>query len=238
MRRFFIFIILMSGFWGCRKEKEKSDDIEVFMQIPAIARYNFSLSQPTLVIPFDTLIAPQLLTDNAFYLLEGLPLLVSFFINYDRQPFDEYTTLWGDLGFTPLKMEKAQATTGGESEKDGFDVSIDKITPYAMIDQIAFFYFTHTVFGIYLIYEMTYDPGDTSEIPTIYFRAKESDKDNGIFPNEPFIYFCTFDLNDFLLERRNSEKMIKVNIKYKTGTENGKDVYKDWESNPLELSFR
>jgi hypothetical protein len=85
---------------------------------------------------------------------------------------------------------------------------------------------------------MTYDPDDTSEIPTVYFRAKESDKENGIFPNEPFIYFCTFDLNDFLLERRETEKKIKINIKYKIGAENGIDVYKDWDDNPLELVFR
>jgi len=238
MRTFCFLGILMLGFWGCRKDKEKEDDIEVFMQVPAIAKYNFHLEQPTLITPFDTLIAPQLLTDNAFYSLEGLPLLISFYINYDQQSFEEYTTLWGDLGITPLKMEAARATNGGESETGDFDVSIEEIRPYAMIDNIAFFYFSHAVFGTYLVYEMTYDPDDTSDIPTVYFRAKESDKDNGIFPLEPFIYFCTFDLNDFLLECRNSEEKLKVNIKYKTGTDDGKDVYNDWEGNPLELTFK
>jgi hypothetical protein len=238
MKKIFLMSILMLGLWGCKKEKEKEDDIEIFVDIPAIAKYNFSLEQPTLITPFDTFIAPQLLTDYAFYDLEGEPLLITYFINYDQQPFKEHTTLWGELLFTRLKKKLIQATDGGESEAGGYDVAIEKIKPYAMINNIAFFVFNHSIFINYLIYEMTYDPDDASDIPTVYFRAKESDKNDGIYPYEPFYYFCTFDLNDFLVERRKTEKKIKVNIKFKTGTDNGKDVYKNMEGSPLELTFR
>ena len=236
MKKIFLLSILMLGFWGCKKEKVESDDIEVFLDVPAIAKYNFSLEKPTLITPFDTFIAPQLLNDNLFYALEGAPLLVTYFINNDQQPFEKYTTLWGDLGVTKLKMEMIQATDGGESETGDFDVAIEKIQPYGMISNIAFFYFIHNIFGTYLVYEMTYDPEDTAEIPTVYFRAKKSE--TGIRPIEPFIYFCTFDLNDFLVERRKTEKKIKVNIKFKTGTEDGKDVYKNCDDNPVEFTFK
>ena len=236
MKKILFFSILMLGFWGCKKDKV--DDIEIFEDIPAIAKFNFSLNLPTLITPSETLIAPQLLTNNTYYLLEGESLLISYFINKDQQPYEDYTTLWGELLITSLKKEKSQATDGGNSKTGDFDVAIEKIQPYAMIDNIAFFYFSHTVFGSYLVYEMTYDSDDASEIPTVYFRAKESDMDTGIYPVEPFIYFCTFDLNDFLLERRKTEKTIKVNLKYKTGSEDGKDVYKDWDKNPLEFMFK
>ena len=228
--------ILMLGFWGCKKDKEKEDDIEVFFDVPAIAKYDFSLEKPTLITPFDILIAPQLLTNNLFYELEGEPLLVTYLINNDQQPYKEHTTLWGELGVTQLKRETPKSTDGGESETGDYDVAIDKIKPYAMIANIAFFRFSHSIFGTYLLYEMTYDPEDTAEIPTVFFRAKKSD--TGIRPFEPFIFFCTFDLNDFLVERRKTEKKIKVNIKFKTGTEDGKDVYKNCDDNPVELTFK
>ena len=238
MKKIFLTVltVLLVVLSSCKKEIER-DDIEIFYNIPALLGYDFELKHTTLITPSGTYLAPQLTNLFINPLEDGDPFLTVYAINNDQEKFEGYTVLYELYDINILRKESSQATEGGESAEEDFKAPIQDMAPYTFIKDshfnhnVAFFYFIHAnnvSVSARFIYEMTYDPDEDSEIPTVYFRAKQVDA--GIPPYEPFVYFCTFELDEFLLERG------KINIMYKTGEENEKELFKEWEDNPLSLS--
>jgi hypothetical protein len=242
MKKFLIplLCILILGLSNCKKNK--TEDIRDYM-LPAIVGYNFDLNHVTLKTPIETFLAPQLDQYFIFDLEDGDPLWVYLSVNYDQQPFEGHIGAFY-VEYLKIRKETPQATNGGESTTDDFGAPIEIFDAIAMINDkhfgnsVAFFLFTHTVHGSNsFIYEMTYDPDETSDDHTysVYFRAKKDVA--GVKPLDPFKYLCAFDLRDFLLEKRDAENKVKINIFFKTGEKDGEDIYDEYIHNPLELDF-
>ena len=238
MRRIFFlfFSILLVILSSCKNKDAEYDDISYYYNVPAIVGYDFTLNHTTLITPMETYLAPQLTRYFLTQIVDGDPLLLDFSINNDQEKYEGYIVLYELLYLTQLRKESSQATPNGESVAEGFNSPIENVLPYTFLKDshynhnVAFFGFVHanTVSAsTRFVYEMTYDPDETAEIPTIYLRAKQTDA--GIMPYEPFVYFYTFDLDNFLLERG------KFNIMFKTGEDDGKELLEEWEGNPLNL---
>ena len=233
-----LMLTLMNGLLSCRRDKEENIQ---YYYLPSMVGYDVNMDVVTLITPFGTFLAPQLNDHYIFALMDGDALWTHIIVNWDDQHTEDYTTVV-DIGYIKLYKDIPQAVEGGKNTTDDFDAPIENVEPLALLfdnyfnNYVAFFVFTHTVHGsTRFAYEMTYDPEDESDIPTIYFKAKEDD--TGTLPIYAFEYYYAFDFKDFLLERENPDKLEKINIMFYTGTDMGEDVYKPWSGNPLELDF-
>ena len=228
---------------GCNNN---DDFIVTMMEVPTIIGYDNDFKCVTLHTPMGIFMADVLNDLYIIDILPGDPLLSFFSVNYDKQQIQGYTSI-SHLDYAlRLIKELPQATEDGKSTGEDFEDFIDKIDFIAMVSDktlnnyVAFFKFTHNVHedeeDVRFIYEMTYDPDEDSDIPTVYIRAKKM-SDTGAFQAIPATFFYTFDLSNFLIERRDSDNKLKVNIKYAYSIENSEFFYQYWSGNPLELDF-
>ena len=118
---------------------------------------------------------------------------------------------------------------------DDYDVRIEDMDVYNVVFSD---YYQTVLFLVFSIdasytqefdYEMTYDSEENTN--TVYVRARKRES------IDVFSYVCAFDMTSYLLALRGDEKNVKINLKFKTGEEDGKDIYKDWSKNPLEIKF-
>jgi hypothetical protein len=118
----------------------------------------------------------------------------------------------------------------------------------SVLDHVLFFEFSHkkTSDISTFVYELVWDPetkgklGETGEQPTLYIRAKSDasamrSSDQGISDLGKVIF--GFDMTDFVTYYKaniSSSGPVTFNLKYKIGTDNdGKDVYRNFQSNPI-----
>ena len=228
--------IFILGLSGCKRDKGDTYDYYP-PYMPAIVGYNFDLSSPTLITSQGTFIAPQLGSVFYYQLFTGDALLVDIVVNRDQQPSEEYTVVW-DLTYSIVMNETPQATDGGVSAADDFDAPIDDMSAYDMVKNVAFLFFFHTAPGFQqYFYEMTYDPEQAAndDVPVVYFRAKKDGEDKN--ETVSFRRICAFDMDDFIKTYKKSENELKIHVKFKIGEEDGKEIFKDWEGNPLTLKI-
>lgn len=233
--------LLMFGLSGCYN-KEPGDRYDDYYNLAAIVGYDFDVNQPTLKTRAGLLLSPQLKEFFLDKIFTGDALFCNYIsINRDNQPIEEHTMIW-DLDCIILSKVTLQATEGGESASEDFTAPIEDLDAFDMIGNVAFLLLFHTAPGFQTyFYEMTYDPeeeptydpDDGAEITTIYIRAKENGTDNNSITT--FYRLCAFDFNNYVKAKKDSETKLKIFIKLKTGEEDGKDVYRDWGGNPLDL---
>ena len=230
---FFFLSIIMLVLSGC---SNKGDEIVAYT-CPAIVGFDSDVTnQPTLLTPYGTYIAPELQEVFLYYLNKGDALLVTYEINYDNQLSEDYTIVH-NLDWVKVNNESLKATVGGESVTGDFDAPILSVNPYVRLGGVLFVIFAHSsAQNQPYLYEMTYDYTDMSEIPTVYFRAKEAELNTSLIPIYPNA--AAFDMSNFLMSNVDSENKVKINIKVKTGKDDdGKDVYSDFAYNPVEFDM-
>ena len=230
--------ILMLGLSGCNKEK--SDDIVFFRDIPAILGYDRTIGQAILITPGETFLAPEL-GDYLYYglLLEDDALMTYFYVNRSRQPRQDYRTV---TMYDWTIVDVASPIEADESEIDKL-VPIDSMFCYAFVqhDRINVlycgFYHKDTYFRTF-DYEMTFDDEETGDVPTLSVRAKE--KGSQALTKASFWWVYAFDMYEYLdtLER-DSENKVRLNIRFKTGEDDEEnEIWDDIKGNPLIITFK
>ena len=229
--------ILMLGLSGCMDKS--GENIECFqdMLIPTIVEFGFT-GKPEIITPLGRFVAPEL--QNALFteIDDGDALLTYFCINYDQQISTDYT-MASNLQWVKIKKISPYATYGGESLADDFITPIEELAVYSVIQYnnyqiVMFLTFAHRAASDQEFdYQMTYDPNNNSN--RLYIRAKKRNQSTKTDTN--IVFLCAFDMTSYLMTLRGSEKEISFNLYYKTGEEDGDDVYKEWSENPVRISF-
>lgn len=192
----------------------------------------------------------QELAENAP--VEGDLLWTRFYVDMDKQSDSDrlvvsgfsYSKINKDEVFLPEKVE-----TFEEFLNNDYSEPFRFAEMYNMyIDRYLFFGFYHEVSGSKeYIYEIVCNPEieASNGYPTLYIRAKNKSEENGnrvADKNEKNI--IAFDMSDFLdkygKEIKSGEaKSVKFNLKYKIGINSeGKDIYREFISNPLSWSAK
>ena len=208
--------------------------------IPAMIGYNYDFEVVTLITPIGIHLAPTLNPQFIYELEDGDALIALVEVNMDNQNIEGFITVKDVILFYKLDKFFPQATEGGKSAGEDFNFSIDDFYPVSFfIDKhfnnyVAIFEFVkHVHRSNSFMYEMTYDPDDTDEIPSVYFRAKNVP--DGVYQIENGQYLCAFDFADFFAERRDSGNKFEVNFFFKTGEEGEKEIFEPFEENPVEI---
>jgi hypothetical protein len=109
---------------------------------------------------------------------------------------------------------------------------------------MLFFEFTHkeSPANSTFTYEMVWEPAtatDSNSHPNLYIRTKRLE-DSSIGEGDNKIIFG-FDMTafiDYYKEHISSSNPVTFNLKYKIGTDKeGKDVYRDFQSNPIKWNL-
>jgi len=224
---FSILGMFMLVFPGCIKT---GDNIECFEFQPAIAGFAYDLSvfQPTIIIQKNEYIAPDLSDKIFLEIEEGDALITSFCIDYDQQPYANHYMVSG-LQYVKLEKGLPRPTTGGESMAKDFDLPVESVEIIGMSRYVMFFYFTHKAAADQkFAYEMTYDRGNTADIPALYIRAKKRGEISS-GETKSVGYFYASDMYDFFSDLKNSDNKVSFEIQYKTGVdEEGNDKYEKY----------
>jgi len=188
--------------------------------MPAIVEFSNELLQPIFTTQGNKFFAQELLVNPE--LMEGNALLISFCVNYDQQPSQNYTTVH-DLLWMPVVWGYMQATDEGKSVTGDFNLPIAELAIVGVIRDNWFFIFTHknpSKEGF--IYEMTYD----INVPIIYCRAKNADQSSD---KETKYGYYTFNMYSFFMTHKGADNKVRFKIQYKIGEdEEGNDLYNDF----------
>ena len=229
--------ILMLGLFSCMDTG--GDNISSYSFVPAIVEeFDFNTFQPALFTPLGKIIVPDLHNAQNPTLYEGDAVLANFNINQDQQLSNEYT-IASDVQCIKINQVRAYSTSGGESESDNFNFKINGINTGIVFfcdnyRAFIFIEFTHEAPSDQEFdYEMTYDPYENTNIA--YIRAKKNGQ--GTKNNSALInYLYAFNITDYLIKLRGSEKRVTFKLKYKIGEEEGKDVYGEYDK-PFDIIF-
>ena len=219
--------ILALGLSGCIDNGDKVN-VSSYVEVAIVEEFDMTAGgQPALITPNGKVIVPELrsaLSSNLLY--DGAAVLAYFSIYENRQVSTNYT-IASNVDYQIINQVKAYATSGGESIAGDFDVKIEKINEavgFSIGDYKAFIFiaFVHEApTDQKFDYEMTYDLADTD---VIYVRAKKNG--SGTNNSSTFAYLYAFDVSDFIALQGENKGTFK--IKYKTGEEDGKDVYGEY----------
>jgi len=160
---------------------------------------------------------------------------------YTAKPF-KYKAVDSAKVIIPADFEEFQSYLS-----DDYTAPIESSALYLkVIDSLWFFGFiqkdqanklSHT-------YELILNPEieHSNDYPTFYIRSKQvnaSDEHQALDKDKRKVF--AFDVTDFVIYYRNNNfptGPIRFNIKYKNGeNSNGKDIYKDFLSNPISWNF-
>jgi hypothetical protein len=224
--------ILMLSLSGCNNDK--GDEIVRYPYVPAIFGIDWDLKQAILITPGETYLAPGLTSYYPYDLDEDDVLIVDIYINKTRQPQNEkgYTTVMINY-LTPLGM--ASPIDENESNIENFE-SIDSMVCFARVSHgmmdVLYTAFCHNSTRYRAFdYEITYDPDEVAEIPTLYVRAKgrgspysSSALAEGTYAFNMYDYYSTLEPD--------AENKVRFNFKFKTGEdEDGKEIWEELQDN-------
>jgi hypothetical protein len=132
----------------------------------------------------------------------------------------------------------ADTTAFKEKLADDYTEDIDLAVLYnEYVENLLFFGFQNESSGnTGYVYEVFLNPEKEqgTQHPTLYIRAKKATIVPASNSKHETIY--AFDMSDFIKYYRDTiseDGPVKFNLKYKTGTKDGKDVYRGFQSNPL-----
>ena len=227
--------IVMLGLTNCIDPG--GDNITSYSTVPAIVEeFDIATFQPALFTSLGKVIAPELQKALTSELYDGAAVLANFEINADHQPSTEYT-IASNVQWIKIDQVRAYSTNGGESMSGTFDVKIERINDVVLVfceyNTFIFIVFAHEAPADQkFIYEMTYDASENTDI--VYIRAKNNGQ--GTKANTTFTCLYAFDITDYLMALRQGEKRVTFKLKYKTGEEEGKDVYREYDQ-PIVLIY-
>ena len=219
---------------------EMQDNIETFSNLPAIVVFDNKLLKPVLMTSLGIFYAQEIQTAyNSHEITVGNALLTNFSVNYGQQISSEYLTV-SNLQWIPIGKTIAQGTPEGESLAGIFNTPIEDMEViyyirYSKNKGVLFCIFTHTVPAEQVIdYEMTYNQDNTADYQ-ISIRAKQVGESSK--PSTTNVTLYAFDISDFITTHKYSDKIVRINFRYKTGVDGeGNDIYQNYK-NVIELNI-
>ena len=218
---------------GCLDPEPESWDRTVTF-IPAIYGYDDEISNSLLITSEGPFVAPDL---NRRNINKGQALLANFSIMSEYQTLENHILIVA-VNVTYVEKVKPQPEFDETAEENDFipiyDVDLRDEIIYDEDSVVIFFLFNHDYEEILTIsYEMSYGIDEIDGIPTLYIRAKRSSSETPVFE---FMSVCAFEMTDFFKTPEISEEK-KFKVMFKTGEENGVEIYKQWERNHYEPWF-
>jgi hypothetical protein len=252
MRKLFVipFLFLISaGFVSCLDD---SEPVFKFWNEPAIVD-NLDEENPIIKTPRGKFTVPELEGKDV---KEGDLLWTRFQVDMNKQgdkdllvaEFFSYTKINGKETNLPQNTETFQTFLENDYSEP---IRLAELYNY-YIDHYLFFGFYHTNgAGKEFVYELVCNPEIESDNgnPTLYIRSKEFvyEEDDlrmaASQQNQDGKVVAAFQMTKFLekygKELNSGGKFVKFNLKYKTGVDkDGKDVYREFASNPISWSAK
>jgi hypothetical protein len=239
LSKFFVLFTFVYGFVGCHDDNDNDRRI-YFYDEPAIVE---SLDTDTVIKSAHGRVLVNSL-DNS--LKVGDLLWTAFEVNLDDKKSttkDLHTATNFRYHFVDSSkvIIPADAEAFEDNLADDYSEDIHTAVLYKdYVDSLLFFGFRHeTSVEVGYVYEIILDPSNEAKIPTFYIRAKKVTavpaSVRGSAKNSGEIIYA-FDMSDFVKYYKNdisNNGPVKFNLKYKTKTQEGKDIYKGFQSNPL-----
>ena len=252
MKRFLkiygILFILLFQFSSCLNDKDDRKPVYYFYDEPAtvyqLGEYPFIRNQSYMFyIPG--------LVDNTT-LKENDLLWTSFIVDMDDQEeldflnckaytarHFKYKTVDSAKVIIPADIDEFQSYL---SDDYAAPMSSSVLYKYA-IDSLLFLGFVHQNNQSSYIYELILNPEiENNSYPTLYIRSKQTNasaEDQALDQYKRRVF--AFDVTDFVTyyrEKVSATDVIRFNLKYKAGIDSsGKDVYKEFMSNPISWNF-
>jgi hypothetical protein len=201
-------------------------------------------NSPLIRTEYDTFHAPDLAGQT---LQKGDLLWSTFTVDLKIKPTPDetdhnyYTAT--NFKYTRVSIADVIVPENGDFESylsDDYSEPISSAGLYkSYLDSTLFFGFKHeNQSDNMFVYELVLNPEEeNSDYPTLYIRAKKV----GIVPvsteykkDEVIFAFNMLDFINYYKKNISNTGLVKFNLKYKTGqTADGKDIYREFNSNPL-----
>ncbi len=247
MKKFFLLPFLFAltlGFISCSDDDDKSP-VWYFYDEPAIVKsVSAGTGSPEVIIQtaYGNFSVPEL----SGSLAEGQCLWTAFTYDMNNQPSPGVMTAtafrYKEIDSTKVLMPADKPAFDTYLE-DSYSDSIKASVLYlSYVNKVLFFGFSmhdSKSYGYELICNPDLDEGST--YPTLYIRARpfiSNIKYNSLQTDEKNTVHYGFDMTGFLDKYMTSGNSVTFNLKYKTGTKDGKDVYKSFKDNPITWSFK
>jgi hypothetical protein len=178
-------------------------------------------------------------------------LWVAFTVDMNNQPSRELLTAqnfrYKAIDSTTVTIPAN--TAGFEAAlADAYSDSIDAAIMYnTCIDRMLFFAFTQTATGDRTFeYELVCNPDletGSGNIPTLYIRSRAltavAPQQESSSARKTVFGFRMNEYISYYREKISASGPVKFNLKYKIGTDrDGKDVYREFKSNPLSWNIK
>lgn len=244
----FTIVLLSIGLWSCLNGGNSSS----YNGIPAIVTQENGVRMLQLPVMSFNGLSPCLAPTLPSSYNVGDYLIVGFTIDFDNQPDAKHTTL-SDLVVYESDMPSSSAIIAQGDEAKGIMedmttdsiVNINSMLPFSYT---AFTGFQHKASKDVFMYDMLFNEDSFkldnvgNKIYSVYFfPRKTSIQLNSSSEYRNYVFEIYNILNspyakDTVLSDDISAKLCKVNMFYKSGTKDGKNVFKAIGSNPVELS--
>ena len=246
MKRFFVipFVLLLGLFVSC--SDSDNEPIYYFYDEPAVVE---SSNNQTLI---RTAHGKFFVTDGeSGKLNKGDLLMTSFTVDMGNQSSKDTLNA---VSFRYDKTDSTKLTLPAGKEEfesyltDSFSDSIDLAVLYkSYIDSLLFFNFTQKEASNQAReYELVLNPEieNSNKFPTLYIRAKttEFDEEDDRSNKGKDKTIFAFDMTEFIDYYRkdiSKTESVTFNLKYKIGEDkDGKDVYREFKSNPIRWDIK
>jgi|GEM_PF-2633619 len=245
MKKLFVIPFLFILLFGAVSCLDDSEPIFYFSDEPAMVE-NLGAT-PIIKTPHGKFIVPGLAEEA---LNEGNLLWTSFYVDMNKQANEDSLVVAG-FRYTNVNKEKVELPEDvevfNEFLKDDYSAPFQSAELYSLyIDHYLFFGFYHHNTTQKYSYEIIGNPEieGSGEYPTLYIRAKkDSVSEDSSTADKKGRIIAAFDMAKFLdkygKEIGEGKKSVKFNLKYKVGTDtDGKDIYREFLSNPISWSAR
>ncbi|MDR2621818.1 MAG: hypothetical protein LBC48_04460 [Dysgonamonadaceae bacterium] len=244
--KLFVLFFIILDFSSCM-DNDNKDPYYFFVDEPAIIESvsdDASLRDYAIVrTAYGKFCVPSLKDD----VLQVNDILWSSFVvektdeNKVQMPGNQY--YYNATGFKYSKIDSSKVIIPADAHEfesylsDDYTEKINRAVLYkTYVDSLLFFEFEHGSPSTVFYYELFLNPTIESSNghPTLYIRAKER-LNYAHLPNQSRSIYA-FDMTDFVdYYKRNfsGKNMVQFNLKYYVETKNGKDVYREFLSNPL-----
>ena len=220
---FSLLCVLIIGFTGCIKNGSNTSTI----QGPAVVKYYMG----QLMLRIDGVLFAIPNTDGALFVDD---LIWAFFtVDYDNQASTDYYTVY-DFSYMPIKSSYPIESYDEGGSSENYTAPIIDISGGAIVDHyLVLLLSQYSSEKMEYIYEMSYDPNEEGERPTVYIRAKKMS--SGTDTDYKVDYPYAFNMYNYVMYQGENNK-ITINVKYKTGETDGKEQFATYV-NPISFDF-
>jgi hypothetical protein len=241
--KFFILFFVVFDFTGCMNDDNK-DPYYYFYDEPAIVE---SLGDSVIVrTAYGKFCVPSLKNE----VLKTNDILWSSFIvekndeNKVQMPGNQ--SYYKAAGFRYDKVDSAKVKIPANANEfqsylaDNYKEKIDRAVLYkTYVDSLLFFGFEHSSSSANFDYELFLNPQIESSNghPTLYIRARLAQQPK-VHHDKTIFAFDMTDFLDYYKKTFPGKNIVQFNLKYYIETKDGKDVYREFLSNPLSWQLK